>query len=200
MCRLDGSLLHAFCNYQLYDNRYQPQPIFQCLNPKIDWRAIEEQYFASEHEAIYIDGFLSQEALNAFYNYALFAKVWNKEYKSCYLGAFGNQGFISPLHLQLAVELKKSMPRIYKDYLLSQMWGFKYDSQLGKGINVHADFAEKYCGSNRGKRKCRRPFSLGAMGFTQKIATDHASKSRSRGSLTGQTSRSSKSRCSTRCK
>jgi len=142
MCRLDGSLLHAFCNYQLYDNRYQPQPIFQCLNPKIDWRAIEEQYFASEHEAIYIDGFLSQEALNAFYNYALFAKVWNKEYKSCYLGAFGNQGFISPLHLQLAVELKKSMPRIYKDYLLSQMWGFKYDSQLGKGINVHADFAK----------------------------------------------------------
>jgi len=34
------------------------------------------------------------------------------------------------------------MPRIYKDYLLSQMWGFKYDSQLGKGINVHADFAK----------------------------------------------------------
>jgi len=141
MMRLDGSLLDAFCNYQLYDNGYQPQPVFQCLNPQIDWRAIEEKYFASEHEAIYIDGFLSQEALDGFFNYALFAKVWNKEYKSCYLGAFGNQGFISPLHLQLAVELKKTMPRIYKDYLLSQMWGFKYDSQLGKGINVHADFA-----------------------------------------------------------
>ena len=142
MIRLDGSLLDTFCNYQLYDNRYQPQPIFQCLNPQIDWRAIEEKYFSSEHGAIYIDRFLSQEALKGFYNYALFAKVWNKEYKSCYLGAFGNQGFISPLHLQLAVELKKSMPRIYKDYLLSQMWGFKYDSQLGKGINVHADFAK----------------------------------------------------------
>jgi tetratricopeptide (TPR) repeat protein len=142
VCRLEDECLSAYFNYQLYDNFYQPPILSSCLNPEINWMDIEEKYFSSEHEAIYIDDFLNSEALEAFYLYSLFAKVWNKEYKSCYLGAFGNQGFISPLHLQLGVELKKAMPNIFKDYPLTQMWGFKYDTQLGKGINVHADFAK----------------------------------------------------------
>jgi len=142
VCRLQGDCLSAYFNYQLYDNFYNPPTLSSCLNPEINWIDIEEKYFSSEHKAIYIDDFLNYKALEAFYLYGLFAKVWNKEYKSCYLGAFGNQGFISRLHLQLGVELKKAMPNIYKDYPLTQMWGFKYDTQLGKGINVHADFAK----------------------------------------------------------
>ena len=41
--------------------------------------------------------------------------------------------------MSLGVALHK--PRVFIDYFLGQLWTFKYDSFLGKGINVHVDFA-----------------------------------------------------------
>ena len=113
-----------------------------CVNPDNDWKAIEEAYLAGSPEIIHIDNFLSAEALAAFQEYALVSKVWLVEYNNKYLGAFANKGFISPLHLRLAKELQQVMPRVFKSHRLSHLWGFKYDSTLGKGINVHADFAQ----------------------------------------------------------
>lgn len=112
-----------------------------CVNPGNDWGAIEEAYLAGKPEIVQIENFLSAEALAAFQNYALESKVWMVEYVNKYLGAFANKGFISPLHLQLARELRQVMPRVFKDHRLSHLWGFKYDETLGRGINVHADFA-----------------------------------------------------------
>lgn len=31
---------------------------------------------------------------------------------------------------------------MFKDYLLTQLWGFKYEPAVTRGINVHADFAK----------------------------------------------------------
>lgn len=74
-------------------------------------------------------------------HYCLASQLWLREYPNQYLGAFANQGFVSPLHLQLAQELREKMPAAFQDFPLSQLWGFKYDTRLGKGINIHADFA-----------------------------------------------------------
>jgi len=112
-----------------------------CVNPGNDWKAIEEAYLAGSPEIVQIDNFLSAEALAAFQDYALVSKVWMVEYVNKYLGAFANKGFLSPLHLQLARELARVMPRVFRHHRLSHMWGFKYDETLGRGINVHADFA-----------------------------------------------------------
>ncbi len=119
-----------------------PDALPACLNPDNDWRSIEESYLAGTPEVVRIDNFLAPEALAAFQEYALVSKVWLTEYPDKYLGAFANQGFISGLHLRLASELRKAMPRVFLDYGLTQLWGFKYDTTLGKGINVHADFAQ----------------------------------------------------------
>jgi len=139
---LNGELVEAYRKYQIDQLIYEMPKINGILHHQHDWRAIEESYFSSDPELIFIDDFLDLDALNAFQNFCFFSKVWTKEYKGCYLGAFANQGFISPLHLKLALDLKKAMPRVFKDYPIGQLWGFKYDSQLGKGINVHADFAK----------------------------------------------------------
>ena len=112
-----------------------------CVNPGNDWAAIEDAYLAGKPEIVQIENFLSAEALAAFQDYALVSKVWMVEYVNKYLGAFANKGFLSPLHLQLARELRQVMPRVFKDHRLSHLWGFKYDETLGRGINVHADFA-----------------------------------------------------------
>jgi tetratricopeptide (TPR) repeat protein len=122
--------------------RYQmPGVIDSCLNPEIDWSAIEDQYFASNPEIIHIDNFLSRQALLELRKFCLISTIWKTEYVNQYLGAFAENGFVSPLHLQIAKELQAKMPRIFGDHMLEQLWAFKYDSQMDTGINVHADFA-----------------------------------------------------------
>ena len=111
------------------------------LNPEHDWARIEREYFSHSPELLYIDDFLTPQALQAFYDFNLQSRVWLEEYTNQYLGAFGSKGFASPLHLQLARELRAAMPGVFKEHLLNQLWGFKYDATLDRGINVHADFA-----------------------------------------------------------
>ena len=139
---LTGEAVKVFSDWRKYSYIYQTPDIKATLNPKLDWHTIQEKYLSSTPELIYIDDFLSNEALKAFQDFSMYSKVWNKEYKGSYLGAFANQGFISPLHLKLALDLKRAMPKVFKEYPIGQLWGFKYDAQLGSGINVHADFAK----------------------------------------------------------
>jgi len=140
---LTGEALKTFRDYALEPYTYEtPNINDSLLNGDLDWRAIEQSYLSSTPELIYIDDFLTPIALHAFQSFSLYSKVWHKEYKGSYLGAFANQGFISPIHLKLAIDLKQAMPKVFQDYPVGQLWGFKYDAQLGTGINVHADFAK----------------------------------------------------------
>lgn len=123
--------------------RYAPATAVEhCLNPANDWAAIEEQYFSSFPEIVYIDDLLSPQALQELRKFCLVSTVWKKEYKNQYLGAFANAGFLSALHLRIALELKQRMPRIFGEHRLEQLWAFKYNPVIRKGINAHADFAK----------------------------------------------------------
>ena len=112
-----------------------------CINPNKNWLEVEEEYLNSSKQIMYIDDFLSDEALIELREFCLVSKVWNKEYDNKYLGAFSNSGFISPIHLQIAIDLQQKLPKLFGPHRLEKFWGFKYDTNLGKGINIHADFA-----------------------------------------------------------
>ena len=112
-----------------------------CINPGKNWQEIEEQYFNSYKQIIYIDDFLSNEAIKELREFCLISKIWTAEYKGKYLGTFSDRGFISPIHLQIAIELRQKLPKLFGKHKLGKFWAFKYDSKLGEGINVHADFA-----------------------------------------------------------
>ena len=112
-----------------------------CLNPDKNWHEVEEQYFDSPKQIIYIDNFLSDKIARELREFCLVSKIWDLEYKDKYLGATSDKGFISPIHLQIAIDLKQKMPKLFKQHKLSKFWAFKYDTTLGKGINIHADFA-----------------------------------------------------------
>lgn len=119
-----------------------PALAHSALNPGNDWPAVEAQYFSGNLELVVIDNLLSPEALESLRSFALTSTIWRREYANQYLGAFSEGGFVSPLHLQIADELREKMPRIFGDHRLEHLWAFKYaSSQTGKGINVHADFA-----------------------------------------------------------
>lgn len=112
-----------------------------CLNPDNDWAALEAQYLDTHPEIIFIDDFLSPAALADLQRFCLVSTVWHKAYDGHYLGAFAEGGFISPLHCQIARELRTKMPRIFGEHGLRQLWSFKCMSEKHRGLKVHADFA-----------------------------------------------------------
>ena len=111
----------------------------QC--PDKDWSQVEMEYTNSAKQIIYIDDFLSKEAIKEIREFSLISKVWIHQMPNKYLGAFSDSGFISPLHLQVATELQKKLPQLFGKYDIGKFWGFKYDTSLGGGIGIHADFA-----------------------------------------------------------
>jgi len=121
---------------------YQTSKISKsCINPLKNWHDVEEEYFNSPKQIIYIDNFLSDEAIKELREFCLVSKIWNREYENKYLGSFSDMGFISPIHLQIAIDLKRKLPKLFGQHRLGKFWAFKYDTTLGKGINIHADFA-----------------------------------------------------------
>jgi len=111
------------------------------LNPDLDWRSISEIYKSSTPSLVVIDDFLNVETLEYLRKFCHESKVWHKTYQQAYLGAFMDKGFISRVHMNISQELKTKLPDVIQQDQLEQLWAFKYDSHLGKGINVHADFA-----------------------------------------------------------
>ena len=121
---------------------YQTSKISKsCINPDKNWQDVEEQYLNSSKQIIYIDNFLSDEALKELREFCLVSKIWYTEYENKYLGSTSETGFISPIHLQIAIDLKQKLPKLFGQHNLGKFWAFKYDTTLGKGINIHADFA-----------------------------------------------------------
>ena len=121
---------------------YNTKEIKNFLNPNNNWKNIQEKYIDSKPEFVVIDNFLSEEALIELRKFCLLSKVFLKEYENDYLGAFGNMGFTSQIHIGIGRDLKARMSKIFGNQSLNHMWAFKYDSKIGSGINVHADFAK----------------------------------------------------------
>ena len=139
---LNNDEINSLLPYSKENHIYQTKTISgSCINPNKNWLDVEDEYLNSSNQIMYIDDFLSDEALIELREFSLVSKVWYKEYKNKYLGAFSDTGFVSPIHLQIAVDLQQKLPKLFGPHKLGKFWGFKYDSSLGKGINIHADFA-----------------------------------------------------------
>lgn len=111
------------------------------LHPALDGARIEADYAARGPGITWIDDFLSAEALASLRRYCLGSTFWfDFHHANGYLGAYFEDGFAAPLLLQLAEELRQRMPAIFRDHVLTQLWAYKYDSQLD-GIELHADIA-----------------------------------------------------------
>ncbi|CAM9597552.1 unnamed protein product, partial [Hapterophycus canaliculatus] len=118
-----------------------PTGFKRTLNTNLDWRAIENEYLSMETPILWFDGFLSPEALEGVLDYCREATVFF-DVKLGYLGAYLNDGLTSPWLVQIAHELQERLPRLLKGMTLSNMWAYKFDSDMSMdGISVHADSA-----------------------------------------------------------
>ena len=111
------------------------------VNPNLDRAAIEADYAANGPGHTYVDDFLTPEALEKLRRFCLTSTIWYEyRYANGYLGAFMDEGFVCPLLLQIARELRQALPGIFKQHRLRKLWSFKCDSTL-KALERHADFA-----------------------------------------------------------
>jgi tetratricopeptide (TPR) repeat protein len=110
------------------------------LNPALDVEAVESSYLERQPEVTFIDGLLTQEALDSLRRFCWESTIWKADYENGYIGAFLGDGFATPLLFQIAEDLRLKFPRIFKQHRLTQSWAFKYDSTR-RGLNVHADAA-----------------------------------------------------------
>lgn len=117
-----------------------PKPDGNVINPDLDFRKIEDEYFSSEPHAVYFDDFLTEEALKQLRDYCLEATIWSDSKGSNYLGAYLATGFANRLNLYISQEMKRVMPNIFEGHLLQELWSFKYGPEL-TGICTHADEA-----------------------------------------------------------
>lgn len=111
------------------------------LGRDLPTQEIAESWRTANPQVVVIDDFLSPRAFGELRRYCLAAPVWNSDgFGNGYLGAFLEDGFACPLLGQIADELPRALPTVFKSHTLLNLWGFKYDSQLS-GIQLHADEA-----------------------------------------------------------
>ena len=111
------------------------------LNPAVDWKRVEAAYLERAPGMAFVDDFMVPEALEGLRRFALESTIWfDCNYRGGYVGCTAEDGFICPLLVQVAEEMRAALPSIIGPETLNGMWGYKYDSQ-GSGINPHADFA-----------------------------------------------------------
>ena len=93
------------------------------ISPNLDVNEIERAYNQSVPEITYVDGLLTQEALNRLYTYCVESTIFKKAYGAGYVGSTLAEGFASPLLLQISEDLRRCFPKIFGQHRLMQARG-----------------------------------------------------------------------------
>jgi tetratricopeptide (TPR) repeat protein len=111
------------------------------INPAHTEGAILARWRDASPQLVVLDDFLALPALQKLRAYCLESTVWNRIYDAGYIGAIPADGFACPLLAQIAEEIAARWPRIVGPHTFKYLGAFKYDSELSRGTNTHADLA-----------------------------------------------------------
>jgi tetratricopeptide (TPR) repeat protein len=125
-------------SFHVGDGARIPGPV---INPAHAEEAIIAQWRQASPQFVILDDFLTPEALEKLRGYCLDSTVWHRIYEAGYIGAIPADGFACPLLAQLAEEIQTRWPRIVGPHAFKYLGAFKYDSELSRGTNTHADLA-----------------------------------------------------------
>jgi Flp pilus assembly protein TadD len=99
------------------------------VNPRLDVSAIETDYRRNVPGITFADGFLTPDGLASLRRFCLEATVWfESRPANGGLGAVFDDGFCCPLLLQIADELRQTLPGIFGLHTLRKLWASKHDN------------------------------------------------------------------------
>jgi hypothetical protein len=111
------------------------------LNTGVDYRPIQQAIVTGLPKVQVIDDFLTPEGLGQVQKFCLESTVWRRPYKSGYVGAFPQDGFVSISLFAIAEELSAALGEAFAGYQLADWWAFAYDTKL-PGTDIHGDNAD----------------------------------------------------------
>lgn len=103
--------------------------------------AVLEQWRAGDPQAVVVDDFLTPPALERLRRYCAESTVWRRVYEAGYIGATPADGFACPMLTQIIEEISSVYADILRGHGFRYLGGFKYDSELSTGTNIHADYS-----------------------------------------------------------
>ena len=109
------------------------------VNPAHATPQLVEDWRRSNPQMVVMDDFLTPEALTKLRAYCAGSTVWRKNYAAGYLGAAPEDGFACPLLAQIVEEIQVVFAPILGGEKFRYLGAFKYDSELCRGTNTHAD-------------------------------------------------------------
>jgi hypothetical protein len=121
----------------------RPTPrVPRALSGAWDPAAVQEEFLARRPNAVVIDRFLADEAIESLRRFAMESTVWSENrHRWGRLGSMFQDGFNCPLLVQIAEELRAAFPRILTpDLPARQIWGYKY-APTSPRETPHADFS-----------------------------------------------------------
>ncbi|MEU8758816.1 hypothetical protein [Streptomyces sp. NPDC048659] len=115
----------------------------RALSARWDPAAVQREYLANAPGVVTVDDFLTEEALDGLYRFCLESTIWfGNRYDHGRLGSLMQDGFVNPLLMQIAEELRDALPELIGErYPLRQIWGFKCGPEVPADVTTHADFA-----------------------------------------------------------
>jgi Tfp pilus assembly protein PilF len=111
------------------------------LNRNHSTAAVLEEWRTSVPQRVVVDDFLTRPALEHLRRYCADSTVWRRVYDAGYLGATPADGFACPLLAQIIEEISSVYLGILGGHPFRYLGGFKYDSELSTGTNIHADYS-----------------------------------------------------------
>ena len=126
----------------------QPVHIAECpamaegpVSAKRDISQATRRFLAEDGRVAYVDGFLTQPALEALTAFLQDSTIWfDFRHMSGHVVAYLETGLASPLLLQIAADARAAFPEILGPHPLKQVWAFKNLSR-GDTIGLHVDDA-----------------------------------------------------------
>jgi tetratricopeptide (TPR) repeat protein len=108
------------------------------INPRLNFRKMEEAFLKSKPRAIFLDDFLTEECLQTLRDHCLESMVWTDVKTFGLINSSVFWGFANEAIYQVAEEAADRMPRIFRDQRLIDVWGYKYEEKC-PGLWPHAD-------------------------------------------------------------
>jgi tetratricopeptide (TPR) repeat protein len=120
--------------------RAAPELSGRAVNERPDGVALTAQF--KEQGAIAVDDLLTPPALASLRRFVLESTIWHDfSHIDGFVASYLEDGLACPLLLQIADELRHTLPDILGEHPLSQAWAFK-GLQAQAAVDVHADDAE----------------------------------------------------------